>query len=119
MRMGHNPTKKSLTILKSPQVSAMSKPHYVTFYYYVFSQYCPEDNCGYNALTLAVEMADGSTVNVWTVRNLNVFSYLPARARIPAGSRRLVFVNSAETGASGIDDITVYDDVPSDGGLIG
>lgn len=66
--------------------------------------------CTVCTLTLSCELADGRIVTVWAVRNLRVYVYLPAKARLPAGTQRLIFTLAGERTAAGIDDVTLSDD---------
>ena len=109
IRMGYLPQHKGTTVFKSPLLQ-LTTPHVVSFFYYMYI-ICPTSSCGINTLTLSYELEDGSLKNVWTIRNLNVYTYLPARAPLPVGTKRLVFTMISESGSAGIDDITISNDM--------
>ena len=67
-------------------------------------------------LSLSSELADGSVVTIWKVRNVHVYAYLAAKAIVPSGTRRLIFTLAGQKVVAGIDDIIVKDDVMSDDG---
>ena len=97
---------KSFAVLKSPFIS-VERNSTMSFYYYADCQ----DSCTNTLTTLSVtsKLSSGAEVTIWKVRNIHVYSYLPAMAEVPAGTRQLIFTLAGDGVEAGIDDVTIMD----------
>lgn len=106
MRTSAYLTGKGRAVLKSIILQATMTSRTVSFYYFVDCI----NRCTASTLTLSCELTDGTVVTVWTVRNIHVYNYLPARAHLHPATRRLIFTLAGQRTSCGIDDVTLSDD---------
>ena len=105
MRTSAYLSSKGVAVLKSPLIN-LKEDNTVKFYYYTdCSVTCTQT---LTSLTLSCELNDGSVKTVWKVRNIHVYEYLPAVAKLPSGTRRLIFTLAGGGVEGGIDEITIY-----------